>query len=99
LFLRLQLTRFFLQLGFCPLKPFGFATPAGALSGKDLMRSKTASRFQKKLRLIAGGDLQMRFSKNLDCSASYHWQTRVSNRGSPFGEGFTFDQLLRRREP
>jgi len=35
-------------------------------------------------------------SKFFDCSAPYHADTRISKRGSPFGDGFSFSELLRR---
>ncbi len=60
-----------------------------AVAFRVLIRSKPARRFQKKLRLNAGGDLQMRFSR------ISHSDTQVSNKGNPFSQGFTFDQILK----
>ena len=35
------------------------------------------------------------FVKNFEDSAMHHWQTRVSQRGSPFGDGFSLSEIVK----
>jgi len=92
---RLSLQVFFLSLCFSQVKPFP-SLGLGSASPKGFNPSKSSrGSFKKKTFLWRRFALVEKKFSNFSGSAAFHWQTKVSNRGSPFGSGFSFDQLLR----
>jgi len=82
---------------FLGLNHFPSLLLGSALRLKDLIPPKAAETSMKKSILLKEA-IAMN-GKNFPCSASFHWQTKVSRRGNPFASSQTFDRFFRRREP